>query len=310
MTQTVALNGELTPLVTPAVGAHTAALVSIGLPVYNEAQHLRAALDALLAQDYDNFELIISDNASTDETAAICTEYAARDARICYHRNETNIGGISNFNQVFAAARGEFFAWAAGHDLRHPSFISRCVAVLQQEPAVVLCHPLALWLDEVGQIQEPISSRLDTRGIPDRLSRFNMVLWGLTTGFPIYGVMRVSALKQTRMYRQVVSPDITLLAELSLLGEFAHLHEPLLYARRPPDYGSWDVYVRKHFEGRVKGWAAQVLFWRMLRELLTGVVRHVNSITEKAAGSASVLMCMFTKYRWMLVGLLSLRRRA
>lgn len=309
MSQTVVLNGEAAPLVASSGGRQAATLVSIGMPVYNEAKHIRVALDALLAQDYDNFELVISDNASTDATGDICTEYAARDARIRYDRSETNVGGISNFNRVFNAARGEFFVWAAGHDLRDPSFISRCVEVLEQEPAVVLCYPLTVWLDENGPTDETVSDRLDTRGRADRLTRLNMVLWGLTTGFPIYGVLRVSAMRQTRLFQQVVSPDIALLAELSMLGEFAHLPTPLFYTHRPADHGDWEVYVRKHFRGSVSGWSAQVLYWRMVRQLLAAVARHFSSIGGKAAGMVSVLMCMFTKYRWMLTGLLSLRRQ-
>ena len=73
-------------------------LVSIGLPVYNEAEHLAQALDSLLGQDYENIEVIISDNASTDGTPQICADYAGKDGRVRYHRNETNIGGINNFN--------------------------------------------------------------------------------------------------------------------------------------------------------------------------------------------------------------------
>jgi hypothetical protein len=173
----------------------------------------------------------------------------------------------------------------------------------------VLCYPLVAWLDEHGPTGETVSDRIDTRGRADRLTRLNMVLWGLSTGFPIYGVMRASAMRQTRLYRHVVSPDITLLAELSMVGEFAHLPAPLLYTHRPPDHGDWEVYVRKHFRGQVGGWSAQVLFWRMLRELLSSVTRHFSSIGGKMAGMVSVLTCMFTKYRWMLTGLLSLRQR-
>lgn len=68
-------------------------LISIGLPVYNGERHIRQALDSLLAQNYGDFELIISDNASTDETQQICLEYAARDERIRYYRNERDMGG-------------------------------------------------------------------------------------------------------------------------------------------------------------------------------------------------------------------------
>src|SRR5438128_542667 len=73
--------------------------VSIGLPVYNGERYLRLALDSLLSQTFTDFELIISDNASTDGTTEICRAYAARDARIRYSRLEHNIGGSPNFNR-------------------------------------------------------------------------------------------------------------------------------------------------------------------------------------------------------------------
>src|SRR5690349_18517402 len=121
-------------------GPACAPLVSIGVPVHNEARYLAAALDALLAQDYPNLEIIVCDNVSDDATGAIAREYAARDRRVRYHRNANNVGGIENFNVALRLARGKYFAWAAGHDLRRPSFVSRCVRVLEADPPVVLCH--------------------------------------------------------------------------------------------------------------------------------------------------------------------------
>src|SRR5688500_15798471 len=114
-------------------------LASIGMPVYNAARYLREALDALLAQDYPDFELIISDNCSTDETSEICREYAARDSRISFHAAARNMGPIWNFKRVYELARGEFFMWAAYDDLRHPQYLSRCVEALRAHPRAVMC---------------------------------------------------------------------------------------------------------------------------------------------------------------------------
>src|SRR4030067_476273 len=95
--------------------------VSIGVPVYNGELHMRAALEALLAQTFTDFELIISDNASTDNTELICREYAARDTRIYYFRHEKNQGASANFQFVLDQAGGEFFMWAACDDVRSKS---------------------------------------------------------------------------------------------------------------------------------------------------------------------------------------------
>src|SRR6266508_180906 len=94
-----------------------APLVSIGMPVFNGQRFIRQALDSLLSMDYPNFELIISDNASTDGTAEICQDYAARDRRIRFYRNAKNEGAFGNFARVLALARGNYFMWAAHDDI-------------------------------------------------------------------------------------------------------------------------------------------------------------------------------------------------
>ena len=112
--------------------------VTIGLPVYNGQNYLVETLESLLAQTYTDFELVISDNASTDRTEAICRQYAAGDARIRYYRNDENIGASANYNRAFELGRGEYFKWAAHDDLLAPTYLERCVEVLDANPDVVL----------------------------------------------------------------------------------------------------------------------------------------------------------------------------
>jgi glycosyltransferase involved in cell wall biosynthesis len=106
--------------------------LTIGLPVYNGERYLAQALDALLAQTYQDFELIISDNASTDRTADICQEFVARDARVKYVRQRVNIGAGPNHNAVLTLARGRFFKWAAHDDVYAPTLLERCIEVLER----------------------------------------------------------------------------------------------------------------------------------------------------------------------------------
>lgn len=112
-------------------------LVSIGMLVYNGERFIRQTLDSLLAQDYKHFELIISDNASTDKTQEICLDYALKDQRIRYFRNKKNLGANLNFSKVFELSSGEFFMWASDHDLHDWTFISSCLGVLTNEQSVV-----------------------------------------------------------------------------------------------------------------------------------------------------------------------------
>ena len=111
--------------------------VSIGLPVYNGELSIRAAVESLLAQTFTDFELIISDNASTDATESICREYAATDPRIFYFRHQKNQGASANFQFVLDQARGEFFIWAACDDVRSPDFVSVNLDFLRNNPDFV-----------------------------------------------------------------------------------------------------------------------------------------------------------------------------
>ena len=115
--------------------------VTVGLPVYNGARHLREAIDSILGQSYGDFRLIVADNASTDETAGIVRGYAAQDSRILYHRNESNIGLAANFNLVFRMSDTPYFRWATSDDVSLPDFLRRCIACLDRDEEPQLCMP-------------------------------------------------------------------------------------------------------------------------------------------------------------------------
>ena len=119
--------------------------LSIGLPVYNGENFLAESLEALLGQSFEDFELIISDNASTDETAAICRRYGQQDSRIRYVRQPRNVGCASNHNFLVGQARGELFKWASHDDLYARDLLERCVDALDEYPYVVLAHS---WTDQ------------------------------------------------------------------------------------------------------------------------------------------------------------------
>ena len=124
--------------------------LSIGLPVYNGERFLGEALDSLLGQTYEDFELIISDNASTDGTADICLRYAEQDSRIRYVRQPRNIGLIPNHDFVMEEARGELFKCAAYDDLYGRELLERCVEALDADPDAVLAHSWSVMIDESG----------------------------------------------------------------------------------------------------------------------------------------------------------------
>jgi glycosyltransferase involved in cell wall biosynthesis len=122
------------------------------MPVYNGERFIRRALDSLLAQTFTDFELIICDNASTDGTRPICLEYAEKDERIRYYRNDVNIQPISNFNRVLGYASGEYFMWAAHDDRWAPSFVESLAEALDSDPEAVLAFCRFANIDEDGHL--------------------------------------------------------------------------------------------------------------------------------------------------------------
>jgi len=150
--------------------------LTIGLPVYNGERYIGEAIDALLAQTYQDFELIISDNASTDGTADICQRYVEKDARVRYVRQPVNIGLAPNHNVVVDLARGELFKWASNDDLYAPELVERCVAALDEHPDVVLAHSWSARVDDVGVVTDAYEYPLNTAS-PRAPERFRSMLF-------------------------------------------------------------------------------------------------------------------------------------
>ena len=223
--------------------------LSIGLPVYNGQNYLSAAIDSLLGQTFADFELIISDNASTDGTQAICRQYAARDERVRYVRQEVNRGAGWNFSETFRLARGEYFKWAAHDDLCAPTFLERCVERLEQDPALVLCFSRSAVIDHAGRVvadelsDDPrrcnfqgVSAAGEARrvalcGSPKPRERYLGVLVYSLRCYEVFGVIRRSAMRRTGLHRPYNGGEKVFLAELSLLGRFAEIDEVLFFPR-------------------------------------------------------------------------------
>lgn len=209
--------------------------LSIGLPVYNGERYLAESLDALLAQTYTDFELIISDNASTDRTAEICLEYAARDARIRYVRQPVNIGAQPNHNAAIDLARGRYFKWASHDDLYAPDLLRRCVAALETHPEVVLAHSLDAMIDESGTVIHQAPYPLETDG-PDPAVRLRSLL-RTPGGNDFYGVVRTEVFRHVGGQGSYHNSDRTFVAAVALHGPFHQVPEVLYYRRDHPDRG-------------------------------------------------------------------------
>jgi glycosyltransferase involved in cell wall biosynthesis len=209
-------------------------IVSIGMPVFNGADYIHRSLGSLLAQDYDDFEIIISDNASTDQTEEICRQFVREDNRIRYVRNQTNLGAARNYNNVFHLARGRFFKWAAHDDECHPAMIRRCVETLDNAPPfVVMVYPLAELIDGQGaRVCAPLDHIEVKDPRPHR--RLGRLLWSLSMCDPVFGVIKTEYLRQTQLIGPFFGADYVLLAELAMLGQIWELNEILFRLRAHP----------------------------------------------------------------------------
>lgn len=218
--------------------------VSIGMPVYNAQRYLREAIDSLLAQTMDDFEIVLSDNASTDVTPDICREYAARDPRVKYHRNDTNLGVVANFNRVFQLSTGQYFKWAAYDDVHAPTYLERCAAVLDRDPTIAVAHSLTRSVDEDGRDRGefPASFRLDVARAPER---FRRMIW--TDAFPpIWGLFRSAQVRRSGLFGPYMGSDRNFLAELVLAGGVAYVPEFLFMLRDHP--GSYTSSVTEYYQ--------------------------------------------------------------
>jgi glycosyltransferase involved in cell wall biosynthesis len=201
-------------------------LVSIGVPVYNGEEFLRKSLDSLLAQTYQNIEIIISDNASTDRTAEICKEYEQKDHRIRYYRNDINIGVVKNFRRVFQLSSGEYFMWNGADDIRPPSAVEDCLSGFARNNKAVMAH---------GPILINIKGQKELIRVPNQMdlthssaaTRVRAFVLGLRHIAMEYGLYRRSALAKG-IYGNHYGQDFLICLQMSLLGPIEYVAAPMM----------------------------------------------------------------------------------
>lgn len=276
------------------------ATVGVALPVRNGERYLCHALDSLLAQSFEDFDLLICDNASTDRTPRIAAEYAAADPRVRYRRNPRDVGAADNFNRAFELTSGRYFKWAAHDDVLEPRFLERCVEALDADPGAVLAHPRTRIVDERGEPLDDYAPALAT-DCEDRAARLAALL-EFHKCFQVFGVIRRDALRRTRLIGAHAHGDGVLLARLALLGRFVEIPEPLFRAREHPgqsmemvgDYWSYAQWFRPDLRGRLT-----FPHWRLLGEYLRAAATAPVPPRDRARALAAV--AGFARRRWPLL---------
>ena len=257
--------------------------VSIGMPVFNGERFLEQSLRSLTAQTYGDFELVICDNASTDRTGQICRDYGARDIRIRYFRNKTNIGGPRNFNRVFNLCRGEYHKWSTADDYWHIKMLEKCLDVLDRNPEAVLCYPKTTLIDEHN---EPIGQYGGDLHLQDSSpsKRFSQLLDTIGLCNAHLGLIRREALSRTALIGDQYGSDIHLLAELTLYGRFFLIPEFLFFRRYHAGSSSWERGNMQrqqdyYLPGRETYFGMHT--WKKHIKLFTAVQRAPITVTEK-----------------------------
>jgi len=272
-------------------------LISIGLIVYNEAEFIRETLDSLLAQDYPNLEILIADNCSSDDSGAICRDAADKNACIQYMRHAENIGSAANSIYVLDAAQGDFFMWAAGHDLWSPDLISKCVAALEAHPQAAIACASSKWIDSAGESFDKASGWYDTRGLGP-MRRFFFAFWGNL--HPVLGIIRTQFLRDVPKIHGCVGADQILLTELSLRGDFIHVPDTS-WSRRQPRAAETHAEKMKRYTGsefRMTGtWIDRRMpLLRLPFEQLRSIVRSRLGVIEKIAMILALLPAFIVRY--------------
>lgn len=222
--------------------------LAIGLPVHNGENYVADAIRSLQAQTFDDFEIVVSDNASTDDTEKIVRDLAADDPRIRYLRSDENVGANRNFNRTFSFARSELFKWAAHDDVVDPTYLERCVSILDDDPGVVLAHTATSYIGSDGaplvelargyvgadgyverlMLDDSVAEQL---GSPDVATRFDAVVNRMTVFYDVFGVGRAEAFRNTLLLRQYYGADKVFLAEMALEGRVVRHPDPLFHRR-------------------------------------------------------------------------------
>lgn len=221
--------------------AEKAPKLSFGFPVRNGEDTLERVLDSVLSQTFTDLELVISDNASTDETPNICRRRADRDPRVVFCPQERDIGIVANFNRVFELSRGEYFRWIGADDWVEKTYAEKCVSLLEQHPeAIGVTTYQAFWTsageDGTKEYVEYQGHRVDS---PHAHERFARCVWFMLGDYrlldPMYTMHRRSVLERTELVRPMIKGDEMLALELSLLGPYVHVPECLSNRVREPD---------------------------------------------------------------------------
>ena len=267
--------------------------LSIGLPVYNGERYLPKTLDSLLGQDFEDFELVISDNGSSDRTETICRDFARKDRRIRYLRSDENRGATWNFRRVLELSEGDFFKYAAYDDECYPTMLRRCMEVFRaSDPTVALVYTLSEMIDENSTVIRR------KRGLNwDRVAttaktphaRLAHIIWRSVHGQALYGVIRASFLRRAKPFG-CITADWMLLAELGMMGKIIEVPE-VLFRLRMHRANTWNATSTPREILKWHNPAAHGLE-KVLPFRIAVILEYLKSVRHTSLSPSERVMCM------------------
>lgn len=263
--------------------------VSIGLPVFNGENYLQEAIRSILNQTYNDFELIICDNSSTDRTEEICRRYASEDGRVRYHRNPRNLGASPNYNRVFDLSSGEYFKWMAHDDVIAPEYLERCVAALDREPDAVLAQPLVGVIDAKGDVLSIHDNDLQRASSARVSERFAHLVRLPRHNWEVFGLIRREVVARTALHAPYSCSDVALTIELALQGRFTLVPEPLFFNRDHAERFSHAALVDREKcwqwwcnTGQAAGFAQLCPIWQLQADTIRIIRKHTPSVWTRS----------------------------
>ncbi len=272
-------------------------LVSIGLPVRNAGDRVVNVVRSVLAQDHPHMELVISDNASTDDTEDVCRELARSDSRVAYHRQPQNIGLLNNFRYVIGAATGTYFRWIGDDDRLETSFVSRCLEMFAKDPRLILVTTGISYTGEDGRTQT-LAYEGGGLASDDPAERFIEMLRLLNASHlmidPLYGMMlreTVAAIPR----RNMLNEDQVFATKLALAGPWGHVPEVLAHRvwkservntlGRRLDVPMWQWRIRNALQAR------ETMRW----------LRHADLTEEQRRRARAAVYQMYLTRQWKVI---------
>jgi glycosyltransferase involved in cell wall biosynthesis len=272
-------------------------LVSIGLPVRNAGSRVADVVRSVLSQDHKNLELVISDNASTDDTEHVCSQLAKSDSRIAYHRQSQNIGLVNNFRYVMNVAAGTYFRWIGDDDRLDQSFVTRCLEVFDADPRLILVTTGISYIGPDGTAESAhyTGTALTSDDPVDRLVEMLRLLNESHLLIdPVYGMLRreaVAAIPRPNMVRE----DEVFATKLALAGPWGHIPDVLAQRVWKPE----PIGVIAQRLG-VPAWQSRVSNTLACREMLKWLP-HANLTTEQRRRARAAVYTMYVTRQWRVI---------